>query len=350
MASYRERLTADLDRWIAAGLALPENRQVMLDMTAEPKRLDAATALALVGVVFIGAAVIAFVAANWDGIPRIGRFAILITAFLAAAGGGAWTGARGRPNASNGLLTLATVLFAASIGLTGQIFDIAGDSKTALIGAAVGAAALGLVGRSSGAVIAALLFVGMADFFPPDSWWLTPAAVVGVIAAWLWRSVPMAHAAGLALAVGIGMAAERLTPDNLTHDASALAASVVLAIATLVARLQRDRGRQEATIFYGWWVWGALAAFAAITSWTDGDNLKLVHRGAWLLISGGVLALGRHDRHALITAAGVVSLMAAVAAVLFDLGLDLVYAAMVFGAAAVLVLGAGWLLRRRGAS
>ena len=73
----------------------------------------------------------------------------------------------------------------------------------------------------------------------------------------------------------------------------------------------------------------------------------MAHRVAWLLLSGGVLALGRHDRHALVTGAGVVSLMGAVAAVLFDLGLDLVYAAMVFGAAAVLVLGAGWMLRRR---
>lgn len=347
MASYRERLTADLDRWIAAGLTPAENRQAMLDMAVEPRRLDAATALALVGVVFMGAAVIAFVAANWDGIPRIGRFAILITAFLGAAGAGAWTGSRGRPNAANGLLTLAAALFAASIGLTGQIFDIAGDPKTALLGAAAGAVLLALVGRSSGALIAALLFVGMADFLPPQSYWLAPAAVVGVAVAWLWRSVPAAHAAGLAFAVGVWLAADRLTPDGINQVVPGLAASVVLAAAAFIASTRRDEGRQEATILYGWWVWAALAAFASVAAWNAGDTVKVIHRIAWLLISGAVLALGRHDRHALVTAAGVVSLMAAVAAVLFDLGLDLVYAAMVFGAAAVLVLGAGWLLRRR---
>ncbi|WGM39114.1 DUF2157 domain-containing protein [Caulobacter sp. NIBR1757] len=350
MASYRERLTADLDRWIAAGLAPAENRQAMLDMTAEPRRLDAATTLALVGVVFIGAAVIAFVAANWDGIPRIGRFAILLVAFLAAAGGGAWTGARGRPNASNGLLTLAAALFAASIGLTGQIFDIAGDPKTALLGAAAGAGLLALVGRSSGALIAALLFVGMADFESPETFWLMPASVVGVATAWLWRSVPAAHAAGLAFAIGVWLTADRLTPDQVNHAVVGVSASLALAVAAFLAGGRRQGGRQEATIFYGWWVWAALAAFAGVAVWNAGDTVKVVHRGVWLLISGAVLALGRHERHALVTAAGVVSLMAAVAAVLFDLGLDLIYAAMVFGAAAVLVLGAGWLLRRRGAS
>lgn len=178
MASYRDRLTADLDRWIAAGLAPAENRQAMLDMAVEPRRLDASTTLALVGVVFIGAAVIAFVAANWDGIPRIGRFGILIAAFLAAAAGGAWAGARQRPNAANGLLTLAAALYAAAIGLTGQIFDIAGDPKTAPVGAAAAAALLAIVGRASGPLIAGLLFVGMADFFPPDSFWLAPTAAV----------------------------------------------------------------------------------------------------------------------------------------------------------------------------
>lgn len=347
MASYRERLTADLDRWIAAGLAPAQNRQAMLDMAVEPRRLDASTTLALVGVVFIGATVIAFVAANWDGIPRMGRFAILIAAFLVAAAGGAWAGAKQRPNAANGLLTLAAALYAAAIGLTGQIFDIAGDPKTALVGAAAAAALLAIVGRASGPLIAALLFVGMADFFPPDSFWLAPAAAAGTALAWRWRSVPAAHAAGLALGAGVWLATERLTPDGAGHWAPALAASAVLALAALGARSQRERGRQEATIFYGWWIWAALAAFIGAAFWNDGDGFKVAHRVAWLLLSGGVLALGRHDRHALVTAAGVVSLMGAVAAVLFDLGLDLVFASLVFGAAAVLVLGAGWLLRRR---
>jgi hypothetical protein len=69
----------------------------------------------------------------------------------------------------------------------------------------------------------------------------------------------------------------------------------------------------------------------------------------WLLIAGGVIALGRHDRHALVTAAGVAALIGAVAAVMFDLGLDLIYAAFVFGLAALAALVAGWMLRRRSA-
>ena len=51
-------------------------------------------------------------------------------------------------------------------------------------------------------------------------------------------------------------------------------------------------------------------AFAA--AGLSGEDLRLVHRSLWLLIAGGVIALGRHDRHALVTAAGVAALIGAV--------------------------------------
>jgi O-antigen/teichoic acid export membrane protein len=67
----------------------------------------------------------------------------------------------------------------------------------------------------------------------------------------------------------------------------------------------------------------------------------------WLVASGGLLALGRFDRHALVTAIGVLSLIAAICALLADLGLDLLASAGVFLVCALIALVAGLALRRK---
>jgi hypothetical protein len=82
----------------------------------------------------------------------------------------------------------------------------------------------------------------------------------------------------------------------------------------------------------------------------DGANAGLAHRVIWIAASGGVLALGRFDRHALVTAIGVLSLIVAIFATLSDLGLDLMAAAGVFLICALIALVAGLALRRRKAN
>jgi hypothetical protein len=59
------------------------------------------------------------------------------------------------------------------------------------------------------------------------------------------------------------------------------------------------------------------------------------------------LALGRFDRHALVTAVGALSIIVAVCALLTDLGLDLIAAAGVFLLCAIAALVAGLVLRRK---
>src|SRR5690606_15591650 len=140
MTSYRRRLEGDLDQWIASGLVAAENREVILATIPQSRRLDAATALAAIGAFLAGAAIIAFIAANWGAIPRLVRFAMILAAFLAAAFAGAWAAGRERIVTKNVLLSLAAMIFAAAIGLTGQIFDIAGDEASALRAAGLAAA------------------------------------------------------------------------------------------------------------------------------------------------------------------------------------------------------------------
>lgn len=345
MAGYRARLERDLDRWIEGGLVPAEHRTAILDTVAQGRRVDASVALAVVGGVLLGIAAIAFVAANWSEIPRLARFILVVGVFLAVAAGAAWAARGERPILTNTLLTVAALVYAAAIGLTGQIFDIAGDPQRALRGAGLAAFALAFAGRSSGAGVAALVLLGIGEFTGgsrnDDTRWLIFAAPVGLAMAWFWNSRPLAHAGGLALL--IGTVAILALHDADWGTASLLVAGGIAAALALAARQLSDR--RTAVIFMLWMIWGALAMFAA-GGFEDLSTLeKIAHRAAWLTAAVGTIALGMHDRQGMATAAGVVALIAGVCTVLFDLGLGLMTAAGLFGACALAALVAGYVIR-----
>jgi uncharacterized membrane protein len=354
MASYRDKVSRDLDRWIASGLVAPDKRDAILTTLPDARRLDAATALAWIGGALLGIAVIAFVAANWDGIPRLPRFALLLAFFAAACGGAAWAAHKQRPLLTDISLTVATLIFAAAIGLTGQIFDIVGDPRAALYGAGVAGMALALAGRSAGAAIATMIFVGFGDFqggewfdrARPAAPWLAVFAPLGVVLALRWSSAPLAHAS----AIGVLFALFWFIGKFEHEGVLALLFAVLLASAAFAARWLTQQDKAHASAFYGWATWGTLMFFAIAgyaDAWSGEVNWGLPHRIAWLAASGAAIALGRFDRHAMVTAVGVLSFMGAVAALLTDLGLDLMSAAAVFFICALAALFGGLMLRRK---
>jgi uncharacterized membrane protein len=217
MAAYKDRVKQDLDRWIGAGLVDAGKRDAILATLPQARRMDAATALAWVGGVLLGIAIIAFVAANWDFTPKVARFALLLVAFLGLAAGAAWAAQKVQPTLSNILLTIAALVFAASIGLTGQIFDIAGDPRSAAYGAGVGAFALAAAGRSTGAALAGLIFIAFGDFTDrqwfsgseSEAPWMLIAAPLSAYLALRWGSDALAHASALMLLFG---SPQRLKP------------------------------------------------------------------------------------------------------------------------------------------
>jgi uncharacterized membrane protein len=356
MAAYKDRIKQDLDRWVAAGLVSADKRSAILDTIPDARRLDAATALAWVGGVLFGIAVIAFVAANWDVLPKLARFAILLGAFLALAAGGAWAAHRERLMLSNILLMIAALVFAASIGLTGQIFDIAGDPRAAAYGAGVAGFALALAGRSTGAATVALIFIALGDFtdrewfsgLDSDAPWMLFAAPLGAFLALRWGSAPLAHVSALAIIYCFGWFAARVEAEAGVF----LFLSIGLGAMAAAARWLYTQERAFAGVFYGWFACGALVFFAiaGYLPWFGDEGSQtaaVTHRIAWLAASGGLLALGRFDRHALVTAIGVLSIIAAICALMTDLGLDLLAAAGVFLLCAIAALVAGLALRRK---
>ena len=350
MASYRRRLEQDLDDWIAKGLVPADSRAPILEGVGEGRRLDAAMALAIIGGLLAGVAVIAFVAANWGVIPRIARFALILAAFLGAAGGAAWASAKGRPIVSQTLLSVAALVFAAAIGLTGQIFDIAGDPQAALRAAGLSAALLALAGRSPWTAVVAVAALLVGDFlddrvFGRDadwSGWLPVAAPPAAALAVVWRSQALAHAAGLAALLA------PLTFDPLMRDQSGtlfFAAAGVFVACAVGLRLVREGFGATAGVLYGWAAWCALFWFGM--AGFDEPLRGAAHSMAWLTVSGAAVAIGRHDRHGGVTAAGIIGLFAAGAMLLFNLGVGLMTSAAIFGSSALVALAVAFVLRRR---
>jgi hypothetical protein len=176
-------------------------------------------------------------------------------------------------------------------------------------------------------------------------WWLTAAAVPAALAAWSWRSTALAHAASLALLVAIGWLCGRADHSNGWFLLASVGAAGIAALARSAAR-RTDDG--VFPTFYGWAVWSALLLLvAAGVAGADGATV-IPHRLAWLAAAAGAIALGRHDRHALITTGGVLFLAGAAMAILIDLGVNLVTAAALFFFCALAAIGGGLALRYLG--
>lgn len=356
MAAYKERVAQDLDKWIAAGHVSADKRAAILGSIPDARRLDAATALAWVGGLLLGIAIIAFVAGNWKYMPELAQFSVLLVSFLGVSAVGAWAAHKERPIMSNIALMIASLVFAASIGLTGQIFDIAGDPRAASYGAGVAAFALALAGRSTGAATVGLIFIALGDFtdrqwfsgLDSDAPWMLFAAPLGAYLALRWASTPLAHVAPLAILYCFGWFAARVEAEA----AVLVFLSVLTAAMAGGARWLHKQDRAFASVFYGWFAWGALLFFAiaGYLPWfgaEDSQTANVTHRVIWLAASGGVLALGRYDSHAIVSTVGVLSMIGAICALLADLGLDLLAAAGVFLLCAVAALVGGLVLRQR---
>ncbi|MFT3901473.1 MAG: DUF2157 domain-containing protein [Gordonia sp. (in: high G+C Gram-positive bacteria)] len=358
MAGYTERVAADLDRWVAAGLVPAESRGAILATLPARRRVDAVTALIWVAAVLLGLAVIAFIAANWEGIPRLVRFGLLLAGFAAAAAGGAEMVRRRRRLGSDVLLTIASLVFASAVGLTGQIFEITGNPPAVPYGAGAAALALGLAGASRGALAIGVVGILIGDLITHDGSWPVPISLVvapaALIIALRWRSGFLAHVSSVAvLGVGLWFAIHyELVGWPLFGIAAAFA---LLAFSPMALTGRRGSDRDVIAPLHllripvTWFVLGALGFFIAAGysgAFSGHIALGLTHRVVWIAVSAGLIAYGRYDRQSVLTAIGVVSLIVAVCAVLNDLGLDLIVISLVFLACSIVALVVGLALRR----
>ncbi|MFO1187488.1 MAG: GDYXXLXY domain-containing protein [Alphaproteobacteria bacterium] len=281
---YRERVAADLERWIANGWVPEASREpILADL---PKDAPGRTSLwlGMIGVTLAGLAIIAGIADNWAIIPRILKLALLLALMWAAIGGALWANGREKSNTVNALVMLAALIFAASVGLLGQALNIPGDPDSALVVAAVGAGLLALAGSSiaAGVVYLALvalhywadtLFATWGEFSPSSNLEFAVFLGGGLVLGAALRSRLMLHGTLLLAGALILNTAWRFLPVD--HDAYAYVAAGVWAVLGAAGLIGAIANRAGSGILLGWSAWHGLLAFALTGIETKDD---LVHR------------------------------------------------------------------------
>jgi uncharacterized membrane protein len=147
--SFADRLARETETWVAEGVVTAEQAAAIRARygEAEDARSRTANALAIVGAVAVGVGVIAFFAANWDGIPKVLRLALLVVAVV----GCYWAAFELRdrsdrlPRVGAALYMLGVLLFGASLFLVGQMYNVEAHDPLALLIWAAGAAAVAAV-------------------------------------------------------------------------------------------------------------------------------------------------------------------------------------------------------------
>ncbi|TIL65515.1 DUF2157 domain-containing protein [Mesorhizobium sp.] len=162
MASYSSRVRADIARWLQADLIDASTADALRrDVEAnERKSLSFGSILAMMAALLFGAAVLIFVAANWEAIPRLARVAGLFAIIFAGYVGGAVLKTRDHAAIGEAFWIVAAAAFGGSIALIGQMYHLSGDEASALITWGAGTALAAVALRSNPLTVAS---VGIAD-------------------------------------------------------------------------------------------------------------------------------------------------------------------------------------------
>jgi uncharacterized membrane protein len=152
MATFAERLGEEAGGWVRDGLVSAAQAEAIRARyatgAASERRARVVAALATVGALAIGAGVILFFAANWDGIPKLARLFMLLVGLAATLGGGEWIRTHRYPRVGEAVTFIGGLLFGASIFLVGQMYNLDDHTGTAFLLWALGAAAGTAVLRS----------------------------------------------------------------------------------------------------------------------------------------------------------------------------------------------------------
>jgi uncharacterized membrane protein len=195
MASYSSRVRADAARWVASGLIDGKTAEAIVrDVEAHARRsLSFGSILAIMAALLLGAAILLFVASNWEAIPRLARVGALFAVIFAGYVGGAVLKLNDHAAIGEGVWLIAVTAFGGAIALIGQMYHLSGDETQAVLtwcaGTAVAAAALrsGPLTVAAVALATAWLFLREVDFWRDTDFpyhFLIIAAVLWLISYW----------------------------------------------------------------------------------------------------------------------------------------------------------------------
>lgn len=162
MASYASKVRQDIARWVENGLINAETAEKLnRDVEANTRRsLSFGAVLAMLAAILLGAAILIFIAANWEAIPRITRVLAVFAVIAAGYVGGAWLKLRDHPAFAEAAWVVAAAAFGGAIALIGQMYHFSGDESGAILVWCAGTALAAVALRSNPLTVMA---VAIAD-------------------------------------------------------------------------------------------------------------------------------------------------------------------------------------------
>ncbi|WP_187971119.1 DUF2157 domain-containing protein [Aquibium microcysteis] len=305
MANHRARLKKEIDGWLAAGLidAATAGR-LHADVEARAgSRFGFASVLAAFAALLFGAAILLFVAANWEAMPRLVRVGLILLLILLGYGFGAVARLRGQARLAEAGHLVGIAAFGAGMALVGQMYHLSGDEAQALL-VWCGASALSAVLLRSSVLTAAAVALATAWMWSEgfDFWRGGAAPVVSLpILAALWvlslwtRSALSRHLILLSLSSYVVLAF--VGDDALFAPALLAAGSATLFVVAI--RLGAEAGRvfgMEGVPVHAMLAFGLAMVLLHLT-FGDGAGLAVVALLSFAA-SIGALVLSRGDDRA----------------------------------------------------
>ncbi|WP_083206341.1 DUF2157 domain-containing protein [Stappia indica] len=200
-ASYLKQLEADLARWSAKGwIGADGLAQIRSEIGEAPSGWSRLPALfAGIGTICLALAVAAFVAANWEVIPRPAKLTGIAVLLLAAHGFAAAMASRGQRLVADLATMFATLVFVSGLALVGQIYHLPSDWAGGALLVAIGAlAAAWLCGSRSSLMVAAVASIAWLLWIgdPPRPTLAEVVTALALLAACLGHVVRMTSFAG----------------------------------------------------------------------------------------------------------------------------------------------------------
>ncbi|KAB2917098.1 MAG: DUF2157 domain-containing protein [Hyphomicrobiaceae bacterium] len=262
---YRHRIERDLQRWQSSGWVTEAGAAAIRnDLAARKSPFSAASVFAILGAVLFGFAVMSFVAANWNAMPKIARLLLLLATLWACYGAAAVLIQRQLQAFAHAAVLAGVAVYGASIMLIAQMYHMEGNPPDAVLMWALGAFLATLLVRSNPALAATFVLLVVWTWWEralsEAAHWAFPVAwaAAAAAAAWLrWR--PGLHLAALSLVawlVPLGF----FILDHHAHWVVAVVGATAAGAAVLAAPAIDRRMPASAALFS----YGLAVAFAGL--------------------------------------------------------------------------------------
>lgn len=309
MASYSTRVRSDIARWRQGGLIDAATADILArDIEANARKsLSFGSILAMMAALLFGAAILIFVAANWEAIPRLARVAALFAIILGGYVGGAVLKMRDHAAIGEALWIVAAAAFGGSIALIGQMYHLSGDEASALVTWGAGTALAAVALRSNPLTVAAVgiadawLFLKGFDYFTRNEFphlFVVMAAVLFAVSFWT-RSQPARHLIILSLLFYLMLLA--MDYATLPVAIPLVIASVALFAASVLApepvdAIVRLGGRLPLHALLGFLTGLAIIQFELADESSNTSGFAIASVAALAGIVGAIVLAGRESR------------------------------------------------------